>query len=605
MGAHGQEFDFSSPPFDLLTPEQAGQLAAAIDVEFVPAGTRVLEEGAGSSAVYVIMKGGVAAADERDGMRRTFAEFGPSDYFGATAVLAGRARHSYEALEDTLLWVIPAQPFRRAVEANGRFAAHFVDTLAKRTALAETTPSGASDLGELMLTKVGDALLGEAVIVPEDCALEEATRRMRDRRVDCVFVQGDCGVGIATRTDLLEAIALRHHPLDGAIGAIASRPVVGCGVDEPLFQALVTMTRRRIERIAVFEGDAIRGTLGLAELLSHYSSHSHIIGLRVARAASVEELAAAAREINGLVRTLYLNGARMQYLGELVSVLNQRLMSRLFEFCFDAATRARCCLVVMGSEGRGEQLLKTDQDNGLVLAAGLPDEAVAEGARAFSDGLAAMGYPPCPGGVMVSNRDWRGDAGTWIGRISSLRGDTSAEGLMRAAIMIDAQPVAGELALFEPVREALHALGRDALWLHQFVLPAIEFHTPLTLFGGLRGRGSAVDLKKGGIFPVVHGVRLMAIERGLDSTSTFDRIDGLVERGALSAELGTDLRQAFGIMLRVRLGQQLDAAREGEVPTNDVHVGKLRRLDRELLRDALRIVKDFQSLLTSRYRRGV
>jgi len=269
MSAHGQEFDFASPPFDLLTPEQARTLAVAIDIEFVPAGTRVLEAGAGSQAVYVIMKGGVAAVDERDGVPRTFAEFGPSDYFGATAVLAGRARHHYEAIEDTLLWVVPAAAFRKAVESNGRFAAHFVDSLAKRTALAETAPSGASDLGELMLTKVGDALLGEAVIVPEDCALDEAARRMRDKHVDCVFVNGDRGLGIATRTDLLESIALRHLPLASPVGAIASRPVVACAADEPLFQALVTMTRRRIERIAVFEDGAIRGTLGLAELLSH------------------------------------------------------------------------------------------------------------------------------------------------------------------------------------------------------------------------------------------------------------------------------------------------------------------------------------------------
>jgi CBS domain-containing protein len=500
--------------------------------------------------------------------------------------------------------VIPAAAFRKAVESNGRFAAHFVDSLAKRTALAETA-SGPSDLGELMLTKVGDALLGEAVVVPEDCALDEAARRMRDKRVDCVFVSGERGLGIATRTDLLESIALKHLPLAQPVGEIASRPVVGCNADEPLFQALVTMTRRRIERIAVFEGDAIRGTLGLAELLSHYSSHSHVIGLRVGRAESREELAAAAREINGLVRTLHLNGARMQYLAEMVSVLNQRLMSRLFEFCFDAETRGRCCLVVMGSEGRGEQLLKTDQDNGLVLAAGLPDAVVAEGAQAFSAGLATMGYPPCPGGVMLSNAAWRGDGRSWIDRVQALRGDISTEGLMRAAIMIDAQPVAGDLTLFEPVRDALLALGSDTFWLHHFAAPAIEFTTPLTMFGGLRGKGSPVDLKKGGIFPVVHGVRVMAIERGLRCTSTFDRIDALAAQGALSAELSTDLRQAFGIMLRLRLAQQLDAVREGEVPTNEVRIGDMRRLDRDLLRDALRIVKDFQSFLSSRYRRTV
>jgi len=188
VSSHGQEFDFTAPPFDLLTEEQARSLATRIDIEFVPAGTRLIEAGQASPALYVILKGEIAAVGDRDRAARTFAEFGPTDLFGSTAVLTGRARHSYEALEDTLAWVIPADAFRSAVESNGRFAAHFLDSLAKRSALAEATASP-SDLGELMLTRVGDALLADAVIVPEDCPLDEATRRMRDRRVDCDLVR--------------------------------------------------------------------------------------------------------------------------------------------------------------------------------------------------------------------------------------------------------------------------------------------------------------------------------------------------------------------------------------------------------------------------------
>jgi CBS domain-containing protein len=600
--AHGQEFDFATQPFNLLTPEQAAALAKTIDIEFVPKGTTLLEAGAPSRTVYVIMKGAVTAFEVGEGYERVFAEFGPSDVFGTSASLTGQARYTYETDEDTLAWTIPAEAFRAAVAANGRFASYFLESLAKRSAIAQTS-AAPSDLGELMLTRAGDALLAEAVIVPENCALDEATARMRDRRVDCVFVSGPSGLGIVTRTDLLEAIALRHLPVTHPIGDLASRPVVGCDVSEPLFQALVTMTRRGIERVAVLEEDELKGTLGLAELLSHYSAHSHVIGLRIARAKSLETLGAAAREINGLVRTLHLNGARMQYLAELVSVLNQRLMSRVFEFSFPAGIRDRCCLLVFGSEGRGEQLLKTDQDNGLVLAEGLPDEAVVEAARAFNAGLIAMGYPPCPGGVMVTNAEWRGGADAWIARVGALRGDTRPESLMRAAIMLDAQPVTGDLELFAPIREAMLGLGRDAIWLHHFVAPAVEFHTPLTFFGGLRGRD--VDLKKGGIFPVVHGVRAMSIQQALECTSTFDRIDELMQHGALSATLGTDLRQAFAIMLRLRLGQQLDAAREGEIPSNDVEIEQLRRLDRDLLRDALRVVRDFQTFLAARFRRGM
>jgi len=604
VSRHDQEFDFSTPPFNLLSAEQAREVGTAMDIEFVPKGTAILEAGSASRAVYVIMKGAVTAYEPGDVHDRVFAEFGPHDIFGTTASLTGQARYSYEADEDTLVWTIPAEKFRSVVGANGRFASYFLESFAKRS-MEIDQESSSSDLGEMMLNRVGDALLGDAVLVPEDCRLDEATRRMREGKVDCVFVEGSAGLGIVTRTDLLDAIALGQRGLDQPVGSIASRPVVGCDVGDPLFQALVVMTRRGIERIAVFDEESLKGTLGLAELLSHYSAHSHVIGLQVARAASREELANASRQVNRLVGTLYATGAKMEYLADLVSAVNQRLLKRLYEFSFDESMQGRICLLVLGSEGRGEQLLKTDQDNALVLGPGVVDADVAAGAELFSQGLADMGYPPCPGGVMVSNPKWRGDVDRWLRSVQRISDESSAAAQMRAAIMFDARVVAGDASLFEPVRAALFELARNELWLHHFVAPALEFHTPLRLFGGLIGRESPVDLKKGGIFPVVHGVRTLAAEQGIRVTSTFERIDALIERGVLSGSLGANLRQSYAIMLRLRLGRQLEELREGEVPTNRVRMASLRRLDRDLLRDALGVVREFQAFLSSRYHRGI
>ena len=112
MSRHDQEFDFSTPPFDLLTAEQAGELGARMDIEFISKGTVILEAGAASAAVYVILKGEVVALEVGEGYTRVFAEFGPHDLFGTTASLTGRARYTYEALEDTLAWTIPAASTR-------------------------------------------------------------------------------------------------------------------------------------------------------------------------------------------------------------------------------------------------------------------------------------------------------------------------------------------------------------------------------------------------------------------------------------------------------------------------------------------------------------
>jgi CBS domain-containing protein len=600
-----KEFDFSLAPFDLLTAEQRVALGRRMDIGFEPQGSRVLEAGTPSNFLYVILKGHVAALDaaEGPGEPRVFAEYGAGDLFGSMACLTGRSRHRYETLEDTLLWTLPADAFRAAVEGNGRFAAYFLESLSRKTDLAESSGTP-SDLGELMLTRIGEAVLAEAVVVPGDTTVVEATRRMRERHVDCVFVETAGGLGICTRTDLLDAIALDGRPLEGAIVEFARRPVVDCDADAPLFEALVAMTRRRIERVAVTRRGQLVGTLGLAEVLSHYSSHSHIVGLRVARAATREELAEAAAGLLPLVRTLQATGAKMRHLGEIVSALNGRILTRLYELTFPTELQQRCCLLVLGSEGRSEQILRTDQDNALILGEGVADADVAGPAQALSDGLAALGYPPCPGKVMVSNPAWRGSVAEWRDRIARLKRSAAGEAQLDMAILMDAQPVCGDESLFAPLRESLSGLGRDQIWLHHFVRPAIEFHTPLTLRSPF-GRDTAVDIKRGGIFPTVHGLRALAAEHGLDCTNSFERAAALGAKGVLSAQLAADLQQALAVMLRLRLGQQLEALQGGEAPDNRIHLGRLRRLDRDLLRDALRVVKEFQDFLGAHFRHGI
>jgi len=118
VSRHDQEFDFSTPPFNLLSAEQAREVGTAMDIEFVPKGTAILEAGSASRAVYVIMKGAVTAYEPGDVHDRVFAEFGPHDIFGTTASLTGQARYSYEADEDTLVWTIPAEKFRSVVGSS-------------------------------------------------------------------------------------------------------------------------------------------------------------------------------------------------------------------------------------------------------------------------------------------------------------------------------------------------------------------------------------------------------------------------------------------------------------------------------------------------------
>ena len=597
--------DLGQPPFDLLDEAGRKRLAASVDMGFHPRGETIIAAGAPSERVVVILKGRVQAFDvDAAGHEQRFADYGSGDIFGAWAVMAGRARHSYRADTDVVSFLIPAETFRRLMADYPAFAAWFQEGLAVKGQLARRGRD--SELAELMVTQVGAAELAPAVRVPATTTIAAASARLREARVDCLLVDDPLHAepGVVTRTDLLDALTRSGLALEAPVGPLASRPLVAQQTSDVLFQALATMAERHIERVAVRDGAAIVGTLGMAEVLAHYASHSHLISLRLARARTPDEVAEAARGMDRLVRVLHAQGARMPALMELVSALNSRIMARLFELLLPAEARQQCCLLVLGSEGRREQLLRTDQDNALVVADDGDGPELEAAMAGFSRMLGEIGYPPCPGGVMVSNPHWRMTAAQWRARLANWRSHYDAQAAMDLSITLDARVVAGNAALFEPLDAQLQALGGDERLLHAMARAALQFEAPLSLFGQLRPGERGLDIKRGGIFPIVHGLRCLALKHGIAQRNSFARCEALVQAGALDAALGRDLDQTLAVLQRLRLDAQLAALDAGAAADNCLHPDALRRLDRELLRDALRVVKAFQQQLRIAFHLG-
>ncbi len=261
------------------------------------------------------------------------------------------------------------------------------------------------------------------------------------------------------------------------------------------------------------------------------------------------------------------------------------------------------CLMVMGSEGRGEQILKTDQDNGLILADDCQWPTVADDMATLTQTLITLGYPPCPGNIMVSNPEWVGTVSQWQQRIAKWVSARDGDSLMKLAILLDSHGVAGNPTLLDQVRHALFEYcSHDELLLSYFARAALRFSTPLTLFGSLKKPQHGIDIKKGGIFPIVHGVRTMALERRITATSTLDRLDDLATDGRLDRRFADDVGEALALFTELRLRQQLQELDSAHAKrTNRVVVQELSSLERDLLREALHIVKDFKQRLSHRY----
>ena len=258
----------------------------------------------------------------------------------------------------------------------------------------------------------------------------------------------------------------------------------------------------------------------------------------------------------------------------------------------------------MGSEGRGEQILKTDQDNALLLRDGFSHPGLDELAQRFSAALAQLGYPPCPGQIMITNPLWRQPLAAFCQTMRGWVYGPSVEGPMHLAIFLDAACVAGDARLLQQARAALQPMlpGQD-IYLARFAAAADQFHEPGNWFTRLTNTIThkldelPLDLKKLGVFPIVHGVRALALQHGVCELGTAARVAQLQRLGVLSTAQAQDLVPALHQLMQIRLTHQLRQRAHGESASNLVQPSALDPQEREPLQRALAVVKNFRLFL--------
>ena len=251
----------------------------------------------------------------------------------------------------------------------------------------------------------------------------------------------------------------------------------------------------------------------------------------------------------------------------------------------------------MGSEGRGEQTFRTDQDNGLILRSDVPQPDLDGFRRDMFDALAECGFPPCPGEVMVRNPVWSKSLDAYREDFARALAHGDETGVMNVAIFYDADATAGDDALLSEAKQDLIDLMRgERVRLARFARAIDAFPTPIGFFNNLvtsKADGDALDLKKGGVFPLMHGVRALALEAGLHETKTTARIARLSEAGLFDAQFARELIQAFNYLMTLRLDAQIAEA----AASNLVKPGELSTMDRDLLRDAFLVVKRLREMV--------
>ena len=465
----------------------------------------------------------------------------------------------------------------------------------------------------LVTARIRDAFLRKPFYVDGGSDLISVCRELSQRGLTQALVRdlqdGRDRVGMFTTTDLRDALLRPLPPQQLAVREVSRFDLIGVDADADLFEALWLMVRHRVHRLVVRDGPAsdapILGVLGQLDLVSFVANHSHIVALQIDEAATRAELRAAAQRSDEMVRLLHGSGIRIERITRLVSELNSRLFARLWAVLAPPEVVRGSCLLVMGSEGRGEQILKTDQDNALLLRDGFEPPGLAELAREFAAALAELGYPPCPGNIMLTNPLWRQPLASFRDTVRGWIYGHEPDGPMQLAIFFDAACVAGDATLLQQAREHLdHILVGQDQFLARFAAAADQFQEPGNWFTRLTSRRDEqpLDLKKLGTFPIVHGVRALALQFGVREQGTAARVLALQRLGRLDEEMARDLVDALHLLMSIRLSHQLKQRAAGQQAGNEVRPSALSTLEREPLHDALAIVKRFRLHLRQHFK---
>lgn len=599
-----EQFNFNQPPYSFLTPFERNKIQKAVDIAFFDNDEVIIRAGEPVEHLYIVIKGLIK---EINAEGEVAALYTPGDTFDAKGLVEGASAQNYVVQEEALVYTIPKAEIMSVLSSNPQISTYFYASMADKLAsLTEAKSEG--EMASLFTATVRHAYRNNTTWLDGQTSILEAAKVMKARKTKSVLIRHEGRVGLFTESAFRD-IVIAGENSDSPIYRYSPFDLIAIDIDDFVFHALLRMTQFNVQRVVVLEHGEPVGALEQIDVLAYFSNHSHLITQRLDLAESIDDLVEVAAQMTQSIQVLHKTGVRAPQLAQLMQVLNSSLFDKAWRILAPRELYENSCLIAMGSEGRGEQILKTDQDNGLILRDGADAVLAATVAEQFSATLARLGYPPCKGKIMVNNPEWRKTLGDFKKTLTDWCYSPSPEAMMKLAIFVDAKAVAGDASLLDELNNHLYHIMSNDVGMMMTFARAIELfdHHSKGFFSRLLhlDDGEKMDIKKMGIFPVVHGVRAMSLQARIKETNTFERIQKLIALNILDEQLGKDTAEALSYLMNLRLKANLAIQQQGseDIP-NQLDTQKLSTLEREMLRDALHVVKRFKNTIRFHFHLG-
>ncbi len=614
------------PPFNQMENAHLAYLVEQCQLRFYAGGESIIKPADGAVEHFYIVKQGQVVGERPHSARRgteTTFEITAGECFPLAALLGERAtRTEHLAAEDTFCLQLNKPAFIKlfALSTVFRdFALRGVSSLLDQVN-QQVQRQAVETLGTQysLNTRLGDLAMRHPVTCSGSLPLRDAVRLMHEQQVGSIVIVDDLKApkGIFTLRDLRQAVADAATDFGAGIERYMIPRPFHLSPEASAFDAAVAMTERHIAHVCLVKDQRLCGVVSERDLFSLQRVDLVHLARTIRHASRLEQLIALRGEISALVERMLAHGASSTQITQLITLLNDHTVCRVIELALEERgdPGVPFSWLCFGSEGRREQTLHTDQDNGIVFEA--RDAAHAAEIRGkllplahqITLALAQCGFSLCSGNVMASNPELCLSRLEWARRFAGFIREASPENLLNSSIYFDLRTVWGDdSACAQLRRSVLEQVADNSLFQRMLAQNALRQRPPVGRFRDfvLTRQGSdkaaTLDLKVQGLTPFVDGARLLALANGIDTGNTLERLRQLVAKEVIDAQDGAAYEEAYHFIQQTRMQQHQAQARQHLPYSNRIDPAELNQLDRRILRESLRQAQRLQASLSLRY----
>jgi CBS domain-containing protein len=527
-------------------------------------------------------------------------------------------------LEDCLYYELTDHALQTLVAGSSEMAAMCASD---KTRLTQIQPAATDiDLQQhaAQLTKdayltqrVKDTMSTGVVSAGPRTTIRAAAQLMEQHRISSLLIKDEKNLlGIVTDRDFRTRVLATGIADSEFIEKVMTRSPMSIDVNSRLHDAQLKMMSEGVHHLPVMQDEEPVGIITPSDILRANNIEPLSVVRAVNRAANIEELRIAAEAIPALVVRLIERDVRAIEVGKIITTLSDSITRRLLFLSAEKHGKPPCeyAWLAFGSQARQEQVLGSDQDNGLLLPDDISeaDAAYFEDFASFvNDGLDACGMPYCPGEIMAKNKKWRLTLKGWKACFAGWIEEPSPKAVMHSSIFFDMRHIAGKAELTRALRAyVLERAQSNTIFLAMMCENALLHSPPLGFFKTfvLESDGdhnNTLELKKRGTIPIVDIARNYSLSAGLKPLNTIERLQAMEKAGVMSNEMAYSLIDAHEFIAGIRLEAQGKQFRAGVKVDNYLDPKDLSPLVRHQIKDAFHVVRDAQSAMKARFGGGV